>query len=695
MLIIRKLIFGITVCSLLFLVLTNPIDSRQLEAIQALSNKGNLSSSSSLSSSSKSSSNASSSESAVKPFTLSSETMNLKIGESQALKTNLETRDLEGNTLLWFSSDGTIADVDQNGKVTAINGGNCKITAYLSDGRFAVCSVTVKSNDVQSITLSKTKVYLLTGQGITLSAEISPADATDKTLIWKSSNNAVATVDGSGHITAKSTGSCAVTAASSSGVSASCQVTVADPVAVSSVSLSETKVTMDTGTTHNLSASVAPSNATNKTLKWESSNTKVATVSSSGKITAVKPGTCNITASSNNYQVAICVVTVTLPAVQNGAVLVLESPPSKDGYYGDSLSVTGYALNASGIANVKVYLDTVSSSGYIGDAQIGIPRSDVASKYSSGYPNSANSGYTYNMDISKLAFSSTHTVYVVSTGNDGSQMQQSAQFLAGNVMYTSYSISLSAAVAQQAGNTPALWANGRWEYAKIQSGAKGFYYYNSSNTQVWAASDSEYDKIISALQYYINPGNFANDPLQKYQFLKLSYVDCVTAAQLNAVLKGSLSGKGEVFLAAAQKYNVNPVYLAGHSIEETSNGSSQLAGGVQVASTGTTNLYYNLFGIRATDADPVGTGAAYAASQGWSSVDAAIYGGAQWISGNYINSSYHQDTIYKMRWNPANPCAHQYATDVKWAYNQIVDIKTCFDYFTGVKLVFDIPRYAS
>lgn len=101
-----------------------------------------------------------------------------------------------------------------------------------------------------------------------------------------------------------------------------------------------------------------------------------------------------------------------------------------------------------------------------------------------------------------------------------------------------------------------------------------------------------------------------------------------------------------------------------------------------------------MFGIGAYDANAVKYGSEYAYSMGWTSVDAAIYGGAAWISENYINNtSYKQNTLYKMRWNPDSPGDHQYATDIDWATAQAKTLKSMFDAFPDAELYFEVPLY--
>lgn len=208
--------------------------------------------------------------------------------------------------------------------------------------------------------------------------------------------------------------------------------------------------------------------------------------------------------------------------------------------------------------------------------------------------------------------------------------------------------------------------------------------YQNSNGQ-WVSADS------ATVLKYLNPTNYVNDTFGRFEFLKLTYYDGITVDDLNTVLKGKgvLDGKGSVFLQAAAASNINPMYLVSHALLETGNGTSYLATGIVVNN----QKVYNMFGIGAYDEDADYYGSQYAYNAGWFSVDAAITGGAKFVSSSYINNSkYNQNTLYKMRWNPNDP-SHQYATDVKWAVNQIDNIKSLYDLCPAAKLIFDIPVF--
>lgn len=148
-----------------------------------------------------------------------------------------------------------------------------------------------------------------------------------------------------------------------------------------------------------------------------------------------------------------------------------------------------------------------------------------------------------------------------------------------------------------------------------------------------------------------------------YQFLRLGETVELSAEELNETLEGRgiLEGHGETFLNAQQQYGLNALYLISHAQVETGNGNSELAQGIEVDGT----TYYNFFGIGAFDQQTVSEGSSYAARSDWTSPEAAIMGGAQFISENYVAAG--QDTLYAMRWNPESPGRHLYATDIEWA----------------------------
>ncbi|MFB3164810.1 glucosaminidase domain-containing protein [Neobacillus sp. 179-J 1A1 HS] len=192
---------------------------------------------------------------------------------------------------------------------------------------------------------------------------------------------------------------------------------------------------------------------------------------------------------------------------------------------------------------------------------------------------------------------------------------------------------------------------------------------------------------------YLDPSNFSIDNTKDYfQFLKLSQSAQLNAAEVNDKIlngKGILAGKGQAFVDAAKKYNVNEVYLIAHALLETGNGTSKLANGIEVNG----KTVYNMYGYGAIDSCPLTCGAQTAYDNGWFTPEAAIIGGAKFISEDYIyNPAFKQDTLYKMRWNPIAPW-HQYATDISWAYKQVNSIYNIYQMLDNYTLYYDVPKY--
>ena len=251
----------------------------------------------------------------VSAITLSSSSLSLNVGDTQTLAATVTPTYADNKSILWSSSNTAVATVSTSGVITAIAAGTATITATAADGGGAVakCSVTVNTIKVTSISLSASSATLTIGDTKTLTATVSPSNATDKTIAWSSSNTSVATVSTSGVVTAKAVGSAAITATANdgSGVKASCAITV-NGIKVTSISLSTSSATLTVGDTKTLTATVSPSNATDKTITWSSSNTSVATVSTSGVVTAKSAGSATISATANDGSgvKGTCAVTV-------------------------------------------------------------------------------------------------------------------------------------------------------------------------------------------------------------------------------------------------------------------------------------------------------------------------------------------------------------------------------------------------
>ena len=208
---------------------------------------------------------------------------------------------------------------------------------------------------VDSIQLNTTDKTMISGTTYDLFATIAPSNATNKELIWTSSNTAVVTVSASGRVTARGNGTAIITATAKDGSkkAAKCTITVKTPV--SSLKLNVRSKTLNRGNTYTLKASIYPSTASNKSITWSSSNTKVAKVDSKGKVTAVNGGSAIITAKASNGMVYKCNVYVRYkityylnggkndsknPSVYYNQNITLKNPTRKGysfvGWYSDS-----------------------------------------------------------------------------------------------------------------------------------------------------------------------------------------------------------------------------------------------------------------------------------------------------------------------------------------------------------------------
>lgn len=282
------------------------------------------------------------------------------------LKATVAPANATSTAVTWKSSNTKVATVSSTGKVVGKGKGTATITCMAKDGSGvkATCKVTVKQ-PVTKISLSKTSFSIVKGKTFALKATVMPAIANNRAVTWKSSNTRVATVTSAGKVTAKGKGTATITctAKDGSGVKATCKITV--KILVNKVSLNRSTASLVKGKSLTLRAAVAPSDASNKTVAWKSSNTKVAKVSSTGTVIAVGKGTATITcaARDGSGKKAYCKITVTAPS------------PSRSSYSGSGgtvwVSATGtkyHNKNNCGTMNPskarQMSLSEAKSKGY-------------------------------------------------------------------------------------------------------------------------------------------------------------------------------------------------------------------------------------------------------------------------------------------------------------------------------------------
>jgi uncharacterized protein YjdB len=248
--------------------------------------------------------------------------MTLSKGERVQLAYTIVPKDASDQSVDWDSSTPSVATVS-DGMVEALAAGTTTITITTRDGgKQAYCRITVITH-AESVSLDESAVTITEGEMYKLTATVFPSDAVDKTVTWSSSNTSVATVSDSGWITAIAAGSAVITVKTNDAhKTAICQVTVkSKAIPVTGVSLDKSALSLTVGNSEYLYATITPSNATDKSVSWTSSNSTVATVSSSGYVTAKAVGSATITATTTDgAKKATCNVTV-LPVAVTGVSL--------------------------------------------------------------------------------------------------------------------------------------------------------------------------------------------------------------------------------------------------------------------------------------------------------------------------------------------------------------------------------------
>lgn len=289
--------------------------------------------------------------------------------------TNLQPVPPSGNGIVFNGDEGTVKDdvtlqenltigegesltvpsgasLDTNGKLT-VDGGTLTQNGTVTGG------VTYK---VTGVSLDKTSLNLNPGKEGTLTATITPSNATNQNVTWESSDTKVATVD-NGLVTAVAEGTATITVTTADGgKTATCEVTVTQPAEtpVASVTLDKTSLTLDVGGSDTLTATVKPDDATNKAVTWSTSNENVATVDQNGNVKAVGAGTATITAaaSDGSGKTATCEVTV------NGPVLPPQPSDPAPSQPTDAGSSTGSSTSAAPRQQGPVVHNVSNSSAY-------------------------------------------------------------------------------------------------------------------------------------------------------------------------------------------------------------------------------------------------------------------------------------------------------------------------------------------
>lgn len=256
--------------------------------------------------------------------------MGLFLGGSGKIRYSVLPSNATNTNVTFKSLNEKVAIVDANGVVTGVSEGNADIVITTEEGGFeAKCTVRVDGIDARGIERVGDKTVTMgLNQTRQLQVKITPSDTTNKNVQWTSSNNSVATVDSNGVVISKNSGSTIITATTHNGLKTEFFIEVETPV--TNITLNSNEINLNPGGTFKLDATVNPSNASNKNIKWISANESIATVDKSGNVTADVAGTTYISAvSADGKVIATCTVNVSKPVVTKPAKVKIKSAKKK------------------------------------------------------------------------------------------------------------------------------------------------------------------------------------------------------------------------------------------------------------------------------------------------------------------------------------------------------------------------------
>ncbi len=357
---------------------------------------------------------------AVTGVSLNKTSTSLVVGQNETLTATIAPANATNKNVSWSVTAGdTYASVSDEGVVTAVAPGEATVTVTTEDGGFtASCNVTVTAVvNVTSVSLNKTETSLFVGENETLTATVSPDGATNKNISWESSDPTVVSVV-DGELTALKAGTATITVTTEDGAkTATCAVTVSN-VVVTGVTLDVTSANLIAGGTVTLTPTVAPNNATNKNVSWESDAEGVATVDN-GVVTAVAPGTAHITVTTEDGgHTASCTITV-LPSLTVYDNTATSSKVPVYGNWADAYLKSEFVVPASELTSMDggtisamtFYLSTSASAAWTGTFNVFIKEVDNTTLAAYSGTEGATSVYTGTLD----ATGSTMTINFGST----------------------------------------------------------------------------------------------------------------------------------------------------------------------------------------------------------------------------------------------------------------------------------------
>lgn len=265
----------------------------------------------------------------------------LEGGDTFLLSASVSPETASNKQLEWESDDESVAIVDETGLVTAVGAGKTTIRVRAQDGSnvSASCYVNVVPTAADGITIeTPTSTSFKVGESIALSAIVSPANASDKSVVWASNAPEIATVNSEGIASAVKVGSATITATNSAGLSADIELTVI-PTLAERIVVTPSSYSLKVGNGYNLLTTIYPETTTDKSVSWTSSDPNVVTVDETGHVNAISLGIATITATVQDGSgvAGVCEITVT-PTPANGIKIEYSGKTSL--YVGDEIALS-------------------------------------------------------------------------------------------------------------------------------------------------------------------------------------------------------------------------------------------------------------------------------------------------------------------------------------------------------------------
>lgn len=318
--------------------------------------------------------------------------LTMKTGSTTQITAVIKPNNATSQTLVWTSSDSSIATVNSKGVVKAIKAGKVTITAKTKDGKVvATSTITVENapKQIESLSFAQKNVSVKQGDTLGLIVTVKPTELSSTQLTWKSSDTSVVTVDENGVIKGIKEGTATITVKSPNGKKATCTVTVTtESIDVKEIELTPDEKEIDSGSQTQIAVVIKPENATNREIVWSSSDTSVATVDSNGVVKGLKPGTVTIAAKTKDGKV-VAKTTITIKSTPTPTPMQIESLSfaqnnvsiKKDNTLGLTVTVKPTELSSSPLTwtSSDTNIVTVDNNGVITGVGIGTATITVTS----------------------------------------------------------------------------------------------------------------------------------------------------------------------------------------------------------------------------------------------------------------------------------------------------------------------------